>query len=302
MTCPCGILATASWPHGCRGCYREFDGTVVRHETFVFLDVVWLTRILTPLLNHKDSESSDGKVFLGDTGDTRITLADDRHIVSWNRLKKYGILEPELARILWPDLFRYVLPTLGSLGLTFPLEHDPAEGEVVLLRLGRDRPKSVDDDINEFRSRHSAVLDVRWKYFLGAPPGAIEKALARCCSIWGVQTFWRFGVLVQGAISDSKGTGSFALVLEYSSDSNQLDLKVYGNICTVAPWAALAYAISTVRTMAMDFPGLPSRAFLECPQHREDMLINRMVRLQCGVDMSSAVKHNALARFSRVHL
>ncbi|CAN0351296.1 unnamed protein product, partial [Laminaria digitata] len=32
---------------------REFDGTVVRLETYVFLDVVWLTIILKPLLNHK---------------------------------------------------------------------------------------------------------------------------------------------------------------------------------------------------------------------------------------------------------
>lgn len=259
----------------------------MRHETFVFLDVVWLTRILKPLLNHKDSESNDGKVFLGDTGDTRITLADNRHIVSWNRLKEDGILEPELARILWPDLFEYVLPTLASLGLTFPLGHDPAEGEVVLLRLGRSRPKSVGNDIDEFRSRRSAVFVVRWRYFLGVPPGEIEKILARCCSIGGVQTFWRFGVLVRGAVSGSEGAGRFALVLEYSPDSNQLDMKVYGDICTVAPWSALTYAISAVRTMEMEFPGLPSRAFLECPQHREDMLIPSMVRLQRGVHMSS---------------
>lgn len=86
------------------GVGREFDGTLVRHETFVFLDVIWLTRILKPLLNHKDTELFDGKVFLGDTGDTGIILDDEGHIEAWNRLKQEGVLEPDLARVMWPDL------------------------------------------------------------------------------------------------------------------------------------------------------------------------------------------------------
>ncbi|CAN0175872.1 unnamed protein product, partial [Laminaria digitata] len=113
---------------------------------------------------------------------------------------------------------------------------------------GTDRPESVGEDIDEFRSRHSAVLDVRWTFFCGVPPGVIEKILTRCCSIGAVQTFWRFGVLVKGTLNASEGSGSFALVLEYSCDNTQLDMKVYGDICTMAPWAALAYAISAVRT------------------------------------------------------
>ncbi|CAN0490599.1 unnamed protein product, partial [Laminaria digitata] len=230
-----------------------------RHETFVFLDVVWLTRILKPLLNHKETDRSDGTISLGDTGDTPIILEESRHIASWNKLKKDGILEPELARVMWPDLCDYVVPTLASLGLTFPLEYDPAEGLVVLLRLGTERPERVGKCIDTFRSEHCAVLNARWKCFHGFPPGVIEKVLARCCRIGAVQTFWRFGVLVQGALSGGEGTGSFALMLEYSSQSNQLDMEVYGDTCTVAPWAALAYAISTVKTMAMEFPGLRSR-------------------------------------------
>ncbi|CAN0508044.1 unnamed protein product, partial [Laminaria digitata] len=187
------------------------------------LDVVWLTRILKPLLNHKYSERRDGSVFLGNTGDTGISLTEERHIDSWKRLKEEGVLEPALARVMWPDLFEYVMPTLASLGLTFPLELDPAEGLVVLLRLGTDRPESVGEDIDEFRSRHSAVLDVRWTFFCGVPPGVMEKILTRCCSIGTVQTFWRFGVLVKGTLNGSEGSGSFALVLEYSCDNTQLD-------------------------------------------------------------------------------
>ena len=272
------------------GVGREFDGTVVRHETFVVLDVVWLTRILKPLLNHKDFERHDGSVFLGELDDTGIVLTKEEDIDSWNRLKGEGVLEPALARVMWPDLFEYVMPTLASLGLTFPLELDPAEGLVVLLRLGTDRPECIGEDIDKFRSEHTAVLNVHWKFFCGVPPGAIEKVLTRCCSIGAVQTFWRLGVLVKGRLHGSEGSGSFALVLEYSSDSNELDMKVYGNTCTTAPWAALAYAISTVRITTADFPGLPSRASLDCPEHgnRETSGTTRIsitVRLECGVSI-----------------
>ncbi|CAM9441097.1 unnamed protein product, partial [Ectocarpus sp. 12 AP-2014] len=43
---------------------RDFDGSLIRYEKFVFLDVVWLARILKPLLNHKDQEMFDGRVNL----------------------------------------------------------------------------------------------------------------------------------------------------------------------------------------------------------------------------------------------
>lgn len=259
----------------------------MRHGTFIFLDVVWLTQILKPLLNHKDRISFDGSVFLGDTGDTCITLEDEEQKESWRRLKEEGILEPELARALWPRLFEYVLPTLDSLGLTFPLEDDPDEGLVVLLRLAAQRPKDVGEDINAFRNSYQAALSVRWEFYLGVPPGAMEKVLTRCCGIGGVQTFWRFGVLVQGGGE----TGKFALVLEYSPKSdepnsepqdsslgnNVLDMKVYGDITTAGPWTALAFAISTVRSMVTAFPGLKSRAYLECPEHGKDMPLSTKV-------------------------
>ncbi|CAN0376536.1 unnamed protein product, partial [Ectocarpus sp. 4 AP-2014] len=65
-------------------------------------DVVWLSRILKPLLNHKDTETFEGFVKLGDNGDSCITLRDQVDIASWRRLKSEGILEPRLAHVIWP--------------------------------------------------------------------------------------------------------------------------------------------------------------------------------------------------------
>ena len=259
---------------------REFDGYLVRHETYVFLDVVWLARILKPLLNHKDEETFDGLVKLGDTGDTCVTLHDDLDIASWGRLKNEGVLEPRLARAIWPvGLWDYVLPTLDSLGLTHPLDNDPADGMVVLLRLGKERPNDVGEELDDFRRDHTAVLSVTWQVFMGVLPGAIEKVLTRCCSIGALRTFWRFGVLVQGGFGAVGAGKTFALLVEYSHEQNEIDMKVYGNIGTAAPWAALSLGISAVRTMCSEFPGLRWRAFLKCPQHDRDMQISNMVRI-----------------------
>ncbi|CAB1111691.1 unnamed protein product [Ectocarpus sp. CCAP 1310/34] len=258
---------------------REFDGSLIRHETFVFLDVVWLSRILKPLLNHKDTETYEGFVNLGDNGDSCITLHDQVDIASWRRLKSEGILEPRLAHVIWPaGLSEYVLPTLVSLGLTFPLENDDAGGLVVLLRLKPGRPARVGKVIDTFCSQNIPVFSASWKIFLGVPAGAMEKVLTRCCSIGDVQTFWRFGVLVHGSFGDARdGSGDFAVVLEYSSTNNELTAQIYGNKSQPAPWAALSYVISSVRFVLLEFPGLRWRGLLKCPQHGDPMLLDSEV-------------------------
>ncbi|CAM9727538.1 unnamed protein product, partial [Ectocarpus fasciculatus] len=231
---------------------REFDGSLVRHDAFVFLDVVWLAEILKPLLNHKDEETFDGSVKLGDAGDARTTLDAPSDIVSWHRLKREGILEPRLAKAIWPaGLSDYVLPTLALLGLTFPLENDPADGLVVLLRLDPGRPERVRKVVDTFRSGLAPALTASWKIFLGVPPGAVEKVLTRCCNLGGVRTFWRSGVLVHGCLGDRDESGTFAVVVQYSSSGNELTAYVYGDRSNPAPWTALSYVGSAVRSMLL---------------------------------------------------
>ncbi|CAM9921826.1 unnamed protein product [Ectocarpus fasciculatus] len=259
---------------------REFDGSLVRHEKFVFLDVVWLARILKPLLNHKDQETFDGRVNLGDTGDARITLDDSSDIASWDRLKKEGVLEPRLAYAMWPDgLSEYVLPTLSSLGLTFPLENDPDGGLVVLLRLEPDRPESVGKAIDTFCLELTPAFSASWRIFLGVPPGAIEKVLTRCCGLGGVRTFWRYGVLVHGGLGVQNERRTFAVLLEYSSTDNELTAQIFGDITTPIPWVALSFVMSAVSLMLLDFPGLNWKGSLKCPRHGDAMLfVNKATR------------------------
>lgn len=142
---------------------------------------------------------------LGNTGETRITLQDPLDIASWARLKNEGILEPRLARAMWPaGLPGYMLPTLSSLGLAFPLASDPARGVVVLMRLGSGSPAYFGEVLDTLCADITHVFSAVWKFFLGVPVGAIEKVLSRCCSLVGVQTFWRYGVRVHGGLGGRK--------------------------------------------------------------------------------------------------
>lgn len=262
----------------------------MRHETYVFLDVTWLAKILKPLLNHRDVENCCGNVSLGDTG---ITLSNDEHIDSWKRFKETGVLKPGLAGVLWPDgLCDYVLPTLASLGLAHSLDGD----SVVLVRLGKERPRGVGKELDDFRRDNTAVLCATWKIFLGVPPGAIEKVLTRCCSIGALRTFWRFGVLIQGGLGGVSAVKTFAMLIEYSHEKTEVDMKVYGDIGNAAPWAALSFGVSVVRAMCSEFPGLRWRASITCPQHDQNMPISKKVRDQLSAVSREQGVHVRCAR------
>lgn len=83
-------------------------------------------------------------------------------------------------------------------------------------------------------------------------------------------------MLVQGCLGRRVAGKTFALLEEYSYERNEIDMKVYGNICTAAPWAALSLGISAIRTMCLECPGLRWRASLKCPQHQHDMPIGKV--------------------------
>ncbi|CAN0207506.1 unnamed protein product, partial [Scytosiphon promiscuus] len=82
----------------------------------------------------------------------------------------------------------------------------------------------------------------------------------------------RFGVLVHGSFGDEGGSsGIFAVVLEYSPSGNELTAQLYGDMSNPAPWVALSYVISAVRSMLSEFPGLRSKGSMRCPQHGDAM-------------------------------
>ncbi|CAM9666162.1 unnamed protein product, partial [Ectocarpus sp. 12 AP-2014] len=78
--------------------------------------------------------------------------------------------------------------------------------------------------------------------------------------------------LVHGGLGDLDGRGVFAVVVEYSSNNNELTAQIFGDSSTPAPWVALSYVMSAVSLMLADFPGLRWKGSLKCPQHGNEML------------------------------
>lgn len=269
---------------------REYEGRILLHGSYVFLDVVWLAVILKPILIHNDKTLHDGSISLQVDDNQSTVLSEQAHKESWENLKTQGILEIELAHVLWPDgLWNYVLGTLESIDLAFPLPRGRKklargneklarnhgklardyEDLVVMLRLPVERPQSVAEDLKDFRNGSYKAIGGTWKMFLGAPPGAIEKVLVRCCRLGATQIFWRFGVLIKGSFGGVVG-GRFALLLEYVD--NQLLIEIHGNLRSVGPWMALSYAMSAMLSMVQNSPGLPWEASIGCPEHKKMLL------------------------------
>lgn len=121
----------------------------------------------------------------------------------------------------------------------------------------------------------------------------IQRHRTQCCGSGEVQALRRFGVLLQDAIHGSQGGGGFALVAEYSSETNLLDTKVYAGLCTDTAWAALAYAMTTEMAMAVEYPGQRSRASIAYPEHGKNIRIASTVRLGNGL---AAVMSNGFIR------
>ncbi|CAN0360623.1 unnamed protein product, partial [Discosporangium mesarthrocarpum] len=249
---------------------REYEGSVLRSDSHVFLDVTWLAEVLHRLLNLKGSETDD------DTGIVRYgdrELEKDSHKTSLGRLEERGILDPSFAYFLWGDFTGYVLDTLERIGLTFPLPGDEDKGLVVLLRF----PESCPDDVREVLDNISnpTTFTIGWKMFGGLPPGFLEKLIAQCCKIGTPEPFWRFGVLVRGKLGggDREGEDSkrdFSLQLEYFHEKTEVQIIVGGDARGGTPWAVLSYAVSSVLSMTIQYPGLRWEAHLKCPDHPEE--------------------------------
>lgn len=239
----------------------------MRHDPYVALDVRWFTDVLKPVQLHNDVRTQDGKILLGNIGNRNVVLSPP-HDGSWERFKEDGILEPELARELWPNgLSEHVLPMLDSMDLTFPFPGNDRGGLVVPLRLKEDRSEEVERVLQTFSQDHRAAMRVTWSFPLGIPPGAIERMLVRCCNLGEACKFWRFGVLVRGRLVQEGIDGTFALLVEYSCCHKELSMDLYGNTKSVGLWAALSFAISAVLRMTREFPGLEWKGSLACPEH-----------------------------------
>lgn len=233
----------------------------------MFPDVRWLAAVLKPILHHNETEVC-GEISLGKVCGKDIVLSTPEDQASWQRLKTEGILEPNLARVLWPDgLSEHVLPIIQNIDLAFPLAGGEEGNLAILLKLPKDSPTSAQEGLREFKGSRYPSMRLSWKMPVGVPPGAIENLMVRCCHLGTTSAFRRYGVLVEGDVHDDDPGGEFAMLLEYSLEAGELEVEIYGNVTSVGPWTALAHAMYSTLSVINNFPGLPWKASMLCPSH-----------------------------------
>eukprot|EP00903_Cladosiphon_okamuranus_P017025 g15690.t1 len=115
---------------------RAFSGTVISHDVFVVLDVMWLAGVLKPILDHRGvtrNEMGD-KVFAGRALDTS-------QLIRWaSELVGRGVLRKGFARLLW-GLHEQAMGDGDE-----PVGMEPAIFEDILERTGVAIPLPVDDN------------------------------------------------------------------------------------------------------------------------------------------------------------
>lgn len=223
--------------------------------------------MLKPILQRKEMDAF-GKISLGNIDGSEIVLSAPEEQASRTRLETEGILEPRLAQALWPGgLWEHIMSIIQTIDLAFPLPNSKKRNLVVILRLPENCPTSVQEEIQEFRSRRYSSMSGSWELPVGAPPGSIERMMVRSCRLGTAHVFWRYGVLIEGDVDKNSRGGAFAFNLEYSVEDGELRFDVFGSVASVGPKAALSHVIYTMLSVIGEFLGLRWKGLLVCLSH-----------------------------------
>lgn len=243
--------------------FREFGGSLLRHEEVVFLDVEEFALRLAPILNHKNcEEDEDGRLMFGGKRlDKMWQLEASRHLV------ERGVLHRCFACFLWDEHGQHfpaaTFDVLVKLGILLPLgrkycwweaaqrgttgDHNCGridrqkvntlcgQGFLVLMRLPGEILPAV-------ASRHEAFAGLtqqwglvsRWEFHNGSVPhGMVERIIASCNAIGNVVggTCWRKGACFVGNEAGSKaGGGLYALTVDFCANTGSENVRTAGTL------------------------------------------------------------------------
>lgn len=283
--------------------FREFGGSLLRHEQVVFLDVENLALRLAPILNHKTCERDDDgcPMFNG----KRLTHGWQQAAIG--HLDR-GILHRCFACFLWEKpgepFPEATFDVLVKLGILLPLDREPCwwatetvavdehecglihtpnakfcgRGFLVVMRLPQAPPPVIASNVVEFAGlRERWGLVSKWEFHDGSTPhGLVERIIASCHVIGNIVggTCWRKGAcFVSNDAGKRAGGGCYAVMIDYCEKTGlenvptagTLTIRAFGAREGRAVWGAMRFAISTVWRLFGEFRGLSWQAWVECP-------------------------------------
>ena len=275
----------------------EFAGQILRidGDQGIFLDVVWLSSILSPILDHKLAKRPFSTAVLNSHRDSLIS----RGVLRWDFALK--LWEPALTsaeREIREDMVDAVFRVLIKLGVIIPLGRPvfSADGRVsysshggydskdmlVIMRLLEEctGPKKVDFDNGLKESlKHGREVKLKWEFdSAGAPYGLVERLIASCHIIGEVEqgACWRYGALFKSHVRterDGKKIRLFKFAVVYNDDPDHRDLegiltlRMIGDLEDDLVWKALRYVASAVVNLSKEWPGMEWGGWPDCPEH-----------------------------------
>ena len=269
--------------------FSEFAGQILRidRDEGIFLDVVWLSKVLSPILSHKlDAEDFP-----------TIALKIQR-----DSLVRRGVLLWGFAQHIWRDtltpaeqgsngmviesLFRVLL----KLGVILPLgrpvflsnrrgshaSHGDGESKdmLVIMRLPEEcsdeQRRAIDTSVENIR-QDCRKVKLKWELDAAkAPYGLVERLISSCHVIGEVEQdpCWRYGALFTSpemTWGDNKQVRLYKFLIRY--DERMLSLRMIGPLSDDRVLAALRYVASAMVVLSMEWPGVQWEGWLDCPNH-----------------------------------
>ena len=264
--------------------FSAFAGQILRIDSDegIFLDVVWLSKVLSPILSHK--------LHAEDFPTTALKRQRDS-------LVRRGVLRWDFVQHIWRDVLapakqgskgrvvEYLFRVLLKLGVILPLgrqavlsdrrgSHTSHGDMLVIMRL----PEECSDE--QRRAIDSSVVNVRqdcqevklkWEFDAAqAPYGLVERLISSCHVIGEVEQdlCWRYGALFtshQRTWGDNRSVRLYKFVISY--DNCMLSLRMIGPLSNDRVLDALRYVASAMVVLSMEWPGVRWEGWLDCPNH-----------------------------------
>lgn len=271
----------------------DFAGHTLRIDggDGIFLDVLWLSRCLSPILSHK--------------------LGDERFEQCWlskrDDLTNDGILRCQFAVHLWStSIGRVVLESeqvagalfgvLVKLGVALPLGHTLpwALADRVTPLAHRDGSASQDMlvimRLSETCNRHQQQLfrglapqtlrdrevTLKWEFDKAGPPYGLVERLIVSCHVLGeveMRSCWRYGAVVKSRFTRSLAEVNVRLytvalsMTSYTDSERVLTAKVFGPLDDKRVWLAIRYVASAMVNLSKEWPGVLWDGWLDCEKH-----------------------------------
>ena len=266
--------------------FSEFAGQVLRIDSDegIFLDVVWLSKVLSPILSHKLHPEDFPTIALKMQRDSLV----HRGVLLWDFAQHIwrDVLTPESKRRVIESLFRVLL----KLGVILPLgrpaflsdrsgsraSHGDEESKdmLVIMRLPEEcsdeQRRAIDTSVENVR-QDCREVKFKWEFDAAkAPYGLVERLISSCHVIGEVEQdlCWRYGALFSSpemAWRDNRQVRLYKFLIRYHE--RMLSLRMIGPLSDDRVLAALRYVASAMVVLSMEWPGVQWEGWLDCPNH-----------------------------------